>query len=63
MKDYIKLGIERFRPMGIDVEVQFIDKKWVLNDADLPFDDASFDSAISRIRSQTILNSVPELEL
>ncbi len=63
VKQTIKLGIERFRPAGIDVEVQYIDEKWVLSDADLPHEDASLDSAISRIRSQTILNPVPGLEV
>lgn len=62
VKDYIKLGIERFRPAGVDIEVQFIDENWVLNEADLPHEDASLDSAISRIRSQTILSAVPEIE-
>lgn len=62
VKNTILLGIERFRPAGIDVEVQYIDESWVLNEADLPNDDVSLDSAISRIRSQTILNAVPELE-
>jgi hypothetical protein len=61
VKDYIALGIERFRPAGVDIEVQFIDSHWVLNEADLPHEDASLDSAISRIRSQTILSALPEI--
>lgn len=59
VKDDIKRGIERFRPAGVDIEVQFIDDTWVLNEADLPHAEAAQDNAISRIRAQTILSPVP----
>jgi|GEM_PF-1158232 len=63
IKNDIKLGIERFRPAGVDVEVVFVDDHWSLNDADLPHGDAADDSAISRIRSQTILHAAADLAL
>lgn len=59
IKDLVKQGVKRFRPAGIDVEVDFVEPFWLIGDAALP-GELSDISAIDQIRSQTVLSPVPE---
>ena len=62
VKEQVKNSLRRFRPAGIDVVVDFVEENWLLGDAELPQENESMVSAISRIQSQTVLEAIPEGE-
>ncbi len=59
VREAVKHSIQRFRPAGIDVQVDFVQEDWLMGEAQLPGDEAAVD-AVSRIRSQTLLSSIAE---
>jgi len=59
VREAVKHSIQRFRPAGIDVQVEFVQEGWAMGEAQLPSEEALVD-AISRIRSQTVLTPLPE---
>jgi hypothetical protein len=59
IKDLVKQGIQRFRPAGVDVVVDYVEPFWVMGDAALPTD-AENTSAIDQVRSQPVLTPISE---
>jgi hypothetical protein len=58
----VKKGIKRFRPAGVDIEVDFIEPFWLLSEAVLP-EDISEMSVIEQIRSQPVLAALSTSEI
>jgi len=53
----MKLAIERFRPVGIEVKVEFIDDRWVLGEGVLTTGEGT--DAIEKLRSAMVLWEAP----
>ncbi|MFT5542073.1 MAG: hypothetical protein ACI97K_001778 [Glaciecola sp.] len=62
IRDLVKKGIKRFRPAGVDIEVDFIEPFWLLSEAVLP-EDISEMSVIEQIRSQPVLAALSTSEI
>jgi hypothetical protein len=59
IKDLVKQGIQRFRPAGVDVVVDYVEPYWVMGDAALPTDTENT-NAIDQVRSQPVLEPISE---
>lgn len=55
IREQVKHAIQRFRPAGVEVQVDFAEDQWVLGKAALPSKDATGTDAISQVQSSTLL--------
>lgn len=54
----VRAAVERVRPVGIDVRVEYLDERWSLGEGRLP--DADIDDPLVRITGGTLLWPTPE---
>lgn len=57
VREQVRKALQRFRPAGIDLQVDFSEDHWVLGKAVLPSDSEIADDPVSRIQSSTRLGS------
>ena len=60
VREQVGRALQRFRPAGIKVEVDFVEDQWVLGKAALPADDDDPSNALSRVMSGTLLWSASQ---
>jgi hypothetical protein len=62
VREQVRYAVQRFRPAGVDVRVDFVEDRWVLGSAALPVTEAWRVDPITRIQSSTLLWPGPAAE-